>query len=103
MFTWYDIPFFVRCPCTGIGFAMCIISGVVSIYYNVIITYALYYMFVAFVNLDDELPWARCRAPWATSKCRDVPYPVFSSLNDTAAMKAIKGKNCFCVRQVRLQ
>ncbi|KAK7097595.1 hypothetical protein V1264_004545 [Littorina saxatilis] len=83
---WKMSPFF-----SGIGFAMCIISGVVSIYYNVIITYAMYYMFVAFVNLDDDLPWAKCdRINWASAKCRDEPYPRFAELNETKAMDAIR-------------
>ncbi|XP_070196661.1 sodium- and chloride-dependent glycine transporter 2-like [Littorina saxatilis] len=82
---WKMSPFF-----SGIGFAMCIISGVVSIYYNVIITYAIYYMFVSFVNLDDDLPWAKChKDTWATAKCRDTPYPRFAELNETQAMDAI--------------
>ncbi|XP_070197949.1 sodium- and chloride-dependent glycine transporter 1-like [Littorina saxatilis] len=83
---WKMSPFF-----SGIGFAMCIISGVVSIYYNVIITYAIYYMFVSFVNLDGDLPWAKCdRINWASTKCRDEPYPRFAELNETEAMMAIK-------------
>ena len=74
---------------------MCIISGVVSIYYNVIITYAIYYMFVAFTNLDDDLPWAKCREPWNTTRCRDVPYPNLQAMNDTEAMPIILSKHFF--------
>ena len=77
---------------TVIGFAMCIISGVVSIYYNVIITYAIYYMFVAFTNLDNDLPWAKCDPSWATSKCREKPYPRFNEMNETDAWNAITSK-----------
>ncbi|XP_076446513.1 sodium- and chloride-dependent glycine transporter 1-like [Babylonia areolata] len=82
---WKMSPFFA-----GIGYAMCTISGVVSIYYNVIITYAIYYMFVAFVNLDSDLPWAHCDPDWATPQCRDRPYPSLATMNETAAMQAIK-------------
>ncbi|KAL8582810.1 hypothetical protein ACOMHN_066826 [Nucella lapillus] len=69
---------------------MCIISGVVGIYYNVIITYAIYYMFVSFVHLDSDLPWDGCDPEWATSRCRNEPYPDFPSLNESQAMQAIK-------------
>ena len=72
---------------------MCTISGVVSIYYNVIITYAIYYMFVAFVSLDDDLPWAKCAAPWASEKCRDEPYPDLASMNESMKMRTIRGKH----------
>lgn len=36
---WKVSPFFM-----GIGWAMCLISAMVSIYYNVIIMYSIYYM-----------------------------------------------------------
>nr|KAG5698532.1 hypothetical protein BaRGS_023235 [Batillaria attramentaria] len=68
---------------------MVIISGVVSIYYNVIITYAIYYMWVSFTNLDDALPWADCNNWWRSEQCRDKPYPDFNTLNETEAKDAI--------------
>lgn len=58
---------------------MVIISAVVCIYYNVIIAYAIYYMFVSFVYLDDDLPWANCKGFWATDSCRDRSYPDFTN------------------------
>ncbi|KAL8582234.1 hypothetical protein ACOMHN_036991 [Nucella lapillus] len=82
---WQMSPFFA-----GIGYAMCTISGVVSVYYNVIITYAIYYMFVAFVNLDSDLPWANCNGTWATSQCRDTPYPDLDSMKEPEIMASLK-------------
>nr|KAG5707769.1 hypothetical protein BaRGS_015929 [Batillaria attramentaria] len=96
---WKMSPFF-----TGIGFAMVIISGVVSVYYNVIIAYAIYYMWVAFVNLDDDLPWANCDNWWRSDGCRDKPYPDFKNLNETEAMEAITGDvyKEDCIRELML-
>jgi len=50
----------------GIGYGMVLISGIVCIYYNVIITWTLYYLFHSFAL---ELPWASCGNPWNTPHC----------------------------------
>jgi len=72
---------------------MVVVSGLVGIYYNVIIMYAIYYMFVSFVNLDSEVPWKGCDNPWNTPACRDEPYPDFNSMtNDTVKVAAWYGK-----------
>lgn len=67
---------------TGIGWAMVTISGMVCIYYNVIIMYSIYYMMVSFVNLDGEVPWIDCDNPWNTKYCRQEPYPDFDSMTN---------------------
>uniref|UniRef100_A0A673BYT3 Transporter n=1 Tax=Sphaeramia orbicularis TaxID=375764 RepID=A0A673BYT3_9TELE len=41
----------------GVGVAMVLITTIVSIYYNVIIAYSLYYMFASF---QSPLPWTGC-------------------------------------------
>ncbi len=41
----------------GIGFAMCTISLIVAIYYNVVMGYCLHYMFASFTSV---LPWQDC-------------------------------------------
>ena len=54
---------------TGIGLAMClIVSGLVSIYYNVIIAWSLFYLFASF---SKNLPWVECSRDneWQ-SQCR---------------------------------
>ncbi|XP_033119143.1 sodium- and chloride-dependent neutral and basic amino acid transporter B(0+)-like [Anneissia japonica] len=50
----------------GIGFGMVIVSAFVAIYYNVIITYAIYYMFASFTK---DLPWERCNHDFNTENC----------------------------------
>lgn len=73
----------------GIGYAMIIISSVVSIYYNMIITYAIYYMFVSFVHLDDDLPWERCDQEYNTPICRYEGYPRLSEMSRENATRAM--------------
>ncbi|KAK7116102.1 sodium- and chloride-dependent neutral and basic amino acid transporter B(0+)-like isoform X1 [Littorina saxatilis] len=60
---WRFAPLF-----SGIGVGMVIVSALVCIYYNMIIAWSLYYLFASFTS---ELPWAECRAPWATQFCLD--------------------------------
>ncbi|XP_021362137.1 sodium-dependent proline transporter-like isoform X1 [Mizuhopecten yessoensis] len=85
----------------GIGWAMILISAMVCTYYNVIIMYAVYYMFVSFVNLDDELPWQKCGKAWNTDKCRDEPYPDLSSMNETMKVNATLGlKDQTCLSNI---
>ncbi|XP_073497445.1 sodium- and chloride-dependent neutral and basic amino acid transporter B(0+)-like [Phyllobates terribilis] len=59
---WRMVPLF-----QGIGVTMVLISGLVTIYYNVIVAYSLYYLFASF---NSYLPWSECFY-WADSKCRD--------------------------------
>ena len=44
----------------GVGFAMIILSLIVSIYYNVIMAYSIIYIGASFVGTYDELPWTYC-------------------------------------------
>ncbi|KAK6168533.1 hypothetical protein SNE40_021045 [Patella caerulea] len=84
---------------SGIGFGMCIVSGMVSIYYNIIIMYAIYYMFVSFVHLDDILPWQSCNNTFNTESCRVEPYPDLKSMNESDKLLALKDEvvNTTCV------
>ncbi|XP_069468962.1 sodium- and chloride-dependent neutral and basic amino acid transporter B(0+)-like [Ambystoma mexicanum] len=68
---WKILPAF-----EGVGVTMVLISTLVTIYYNVIIAYSLYYMFASFTSV---LPWADC-SRW-------------DGLNDTICSKTPKG---FC-------
>uniref|UniRef100_A0A8C4DCH7 Transporter n=1 Tax=Dicentrarchus labrax TaxID=13489 RepID=A0A8C4DCH7_DICLA len=53
----------------GVGIAMVIVTLIVSVYYNVIIAYSLYYMFASF---QSPLPWSSCLS-WADGNCSSVP------------------------------
>ncbi|KAK6168527.1 hypothetical protein SNE40_021040 [Patella caerulea] len=83
---------------SGIGFGMCIVSGIVSIYYNIIIMYAVYYMFVSFVHLDDILPWQSCNNTFNTFECRDRPYPDLPNMNESDRVIALRKEvNVSCI------
>ncbi|XP_071945985.1 sodium- and chloride-dependent glycine transporter 2-like isoform X2 [Antedon mediterranea] len=53
----------------GMGYGMVLISTFIALYYNVIITYILYYMFASFTN---KLPWIGCNNPWNTDMCNGI-------------------------------
>ncbi|XP_033636219.1 sodium- and chloride-dependent neutral and basic amino acid transporter B(0+)-like [Asterias rubens] len=61
---WNSVPMF-----RGVGIGMVIVSAWVGIYYNVVITYTLYYMFM---SLTTSLPWAGCDHEWNTAFCSDL-------------------------------
>uniref|UniRef100_A0AAY4EGE7 Uncharacterized protein n=1 Tax=Denticeps clupeoides TaxID=299321 RepID=A0AAY4EGE7_9TELE len=51
----------------GVGVAMMLVSTLVTIYYNVIIAYSLYYLFVSF---QSHLPWSCSSGSW---NCTSTP------------------------------
>ncbi|KAK2164414.1 hypothetical protein NP493_1414g01000 [Ridgeia piscesae] len=51
----------------GIGYAMIAVSSLVSIYYNIIISWAIFYFFASFTS---DLPWQHCDREYATPYCR---------------------------------
>ncbi|XP_020339729.1 sodium- and chloride-dependent neutral and basic amino acid transporter B(0+) [Oncorhynchus kisutch] len=64
---WRALPIF-----QGVGVAMVLVSTLVGIYYNVIISYSLYYMFASF---QSPLPWSDCFY-WSNSNCSLTPREV---------------------------
>ncbi|KAG8230316.1 hypothetical protein J437_LFUL000586 [Ladona fulva] len=51
------------CPISkGVGCAMVTVSLIVCIYYNVIMSYTVYYMVASFAS---EVPWSKCDPEWA--------------------------------------
>ncbi|WAR24980.1 SC6A5-like protein [Mya arenaria] len=48
---------------SGLGIAMCMVSGLTSLYYNMIIAWCMFYFFVSFQH---PLPWAGCDNDWNT-------------------------------------
>merc|ERR1719369_839045 len=45
----------------GVGVAQCVVSLIVAIYYNVIMSYCLYYIFASF---STDVPWSKCSDNW---------------------------------------
>lgn len=44
------------------------VSALVTIYYNVIIAWIIYYFFS---SMAAELPWAKCGHDWNSERCRE--------------------------------
>lgn len=66
------------CVWIGIGWSMVIMSGIVTIYYNLIITWVLYFLGMSFTS---KLPWSSCGNWWNTPLC--------SIVNDTLRLPSV--------------
>ncbi|XP_059921383.1 sodium-dependent dopamine transporter [Gadus macrocephalus] len=67
------------CPIfKGVGYTVILISLYVGFYYNVIISWALFYLFSSFTS---ELPWVHCNNTWNSPNCSDWAHN--SSINDS--------------------
>lgn len=80
----------------GVGAGMCILCLIVSIYYNVIMAYTLFYMFASFAS---EVPWAQCHEWWgADQNCyvRNRNTTVLPKCSEFAAKNITfeEGLNC---------
>jgi len=53
----------------GTGFAIIIVNFICTVYYNVIISYPIYFLFL---SMRSELPWEECNHEWNTDKCLKV-------------------------------
>lgn len=52
------------CPLLkGLGYGMIIVSGIVMLYYNVIISWTIFYIFA---SIRAQLPWQNCDSDWST-------------------------------------
>jgi hypothetical protein len=77
---------------TGIGFASIIISALVSISYNVVIAYAMYFLLVSLVSMDSNVPWATCGNEWNTDYCRTETQKITSSMNESEKINITLGQ-----------
>ena len=58
----------------GIGYAIIVVLLLVNTYYNVLIAYALFYLFA---SITSELPWGKCDNKWNTKYCIATKYGTF--------------------------
>lgn len=56
------VLFGIMCLSTGVGVAMVTVSLIVCIYYNVIMSYTIYYMVA---SVSSIVPWSICDPEWA--------------------------------------
>lgn len=67
---------------SGVGIGMVIVSGLVCVYYNVIVAWTIYYLFMSFRAV---LPWSTCGNWWNTENCVDVERSVNMAGNNSQA------------------
>uniref|UniRef100_A0A3B3YVG1 Transporter n=1 Tax=Poecilia mexicana TaxID=48701 RepID=A0A3B3YVG1_9TELE len=70
------------CPLLKVGIASVAISFIMCTYYNIVITWALYYLFNSF---QAPLPWQSCNNTWNTPNCTD--HATNSSYSSTASQE----------------
>lgn len=75
----------------GVGFGMIVVSLIVSIYYNVIMSYAIIYMGASFVGTTAPLPWSTCTNEWNNNTWagKDPRYKCIVTTNTTELAKDI--------------
>ncbi|XP_077863914.1 sodium- and chloride-dependent glycine transporter 1-like [Saccoglossus kowalevskii] len=66
----------------GIGYAMVIMTALVCLYYNIIITWTIFYIFASLSQIP-SLPWVSCGNSWNTELCFDDKISVNQTLNST--------------------
>lgn len=57
----------------GVGWAMVYTCFVICLYYNLLLSYALNFLWYSFAS--KELPWTRCNPDWADDECFDTSNP----------------------------
>uniref|UniRef100_A0ABM0GMB5 Transporter n=1 Tax=Saccoglossus kowalevskii TaxID=10224 RepID=A0ABM0GMB5_SACKO len=77
------------CPIfKGLGYGMVILTGMVCIYYNVIIAWTVYYFIASFTDIP-SLPWVGCDNWWNNDFCFDTS----NITNTTSGMVVVNGTN----------
>ncbi|XP_050417623.2 sodium-dependent proline transporter isoform X1 [Patella vulgata] len=75
----------------GVGLGMISISAMVCIYYNVVITYAMFYLMVSIINLDGQLPWTTCDNLWNSPYCLSTAIPSFKNMSEDQKLNVTLG------------
>ena len=68
---------------TGTGYAMVVVSWVLSLYYNVIVAQTLLYLFYSFTS---ELPWISCNNTWNGANCIDIKSTLTDALSKSISL-----------------
>ncbi|XP_064629997.1 sodium- and chloride-dependent glycine transporter 1-like isoform X2 [Lineus longissimus] len=96
---WYFCPL-----AKGLGWGMIVLSWICTVYYQVIITWVLYYLGNSFQN---PLPWATCDNEWNTEFCTsrsgmNMSYLNLTFVNASVGLNATNGSLSYDVTNVAL-
>lgn len=67
----------------GLGYAMVATSWLISVYYNVVISHVMCYLFASFASIPTQLPWISCDNVWNTPDCLIPEYKGNQTDNST--------------------
>jgi len=90
----------------GVGWATVLINFMMAMFYNTIISWAVYYLFMSFSSLHTELPWKSCNHTWNTKCCVPADITAYpkkkSSLIDSAnrILNTTTALSNYCSRMV---
>ncbi|XP_005102026.2 sodium- and chloride-dependent neutral and basic amino acid transporter B(0+) [Aplysia californica] len=73
----------------GLGYTMVCLAAIISIYYNVVVATAIFYLFA---SMQSSLPWASCGNEWNTCSCRTSDMN--RTLSDPLIWYDSRGLNC---------
>ena len=68
---------------SGLGYAMVFVSAIIGIYYNIVISHVLLFLFVSLSSMKDGLPWTSCGNWWNTDQCYVPDYGKSSDMGET--------------------
>ena len=68
---------------SGLGMAMVSVSWLIAVYYNVIISHVMLFLFASFASVTSELPWTGCDNWWNTPSCLEPAYDTDVSSSET--------------------
>ncbi|CAF3893010.1 unnamed protein product [Rotaria sp. Silwood1] len=75
----------------GVGWATAINAFFVSLYYNVIIAWCLFYLFA---SMRRTLPWSYCGNWWNTGRCLNAGYGSSNSTENFLCLATNQSNNC---------
>ena len=100
-YPWYTFSMKVIYSCfpsLGIGWAMVIISGMVVVYYNIIMAWTAFFIFKSFTL---ELPWKTCDNEWNSDDCGYALPPNGTMMNGTWINQTMVGVMNISVPEIK--
>ncbi|XP_077385748.1 sodium- and chloride-dependent neutral and basic amino acid transporter B(0+) [Festucalex cinctus] len=83
----------------GVGVGMIIVASLIAIYYNVIVSYGLFYLFSSF---QSPVPWYTCQS-WGDNNCSDTSLVYCNSSGALVANSTLDNTTCASSDQIKLR